>query len=168
MLWYIWHGDVMQKKSAFSVDKPEASLGYLLWRNTTFWQRNIKAALMPYDISHAQFVIMAAIRWYFETKQVPTQISIAQLSGLDKMTVSKSLKKLASLGLVARSEDVHDTRAKTVVLSAQGNKLIKRLIAIVDSIDEQFFGVLNDKDKEMLNQLFCELDEKNSIIKSSE
>jgi hypothetical protein len=33
----------MAKKSAFLVEKPEDSLGFLLWKNTTIWQRKIKA-----------------------------------------------------------------------------------------------------------------------------
>lgn len=151
----------MAKNSAFFVEKPEDSLGFLLWKNTTIWQRKIKAALASFDISHAQFVIMAATRWFFETKQDPTQVAIANMTGLDKMTISKSLKKLASLGLVSRSEDVRDTRAKTVILTTKGNQLIIKLVSIVEGIDRQFFGVLLDKEQKMLNQIFCKLDENN-------
>lgn len=154
----------MAMKSAFSVERPKDSLGFLLWKNTTIWQRSIKAALLPYDISHAQFVIMAVTRWFFETKQEPTQVSIAHLSGLDKMTISKSLKKLSALGLVSRSEDARDTRAKTVVLTAKGNRLIEKLATVVDGIDTGFFRALTDREQKLLNQLFCQLDEKNSDI----
>jgi DNA-binding PadR family transcriptional regulator len=142
----------MAKKSAFLVEKPEDSLGFLLWKNTTIWQRKIKAALASFDISHAQFVIMAAARWFFETKQEPAH----------KMTISKSLKKLAALGIVSRAEDVRDTRAKTVILTAKGNNLIEKLVAIVEDVDSQFFGVLLNKEQIALNQIFRKLDEKNS------
>ena len=152
----------MAKKSAFFVEKPEDSLGFLLWKNTTIWQRKIKAALASFDISHAQFVIMAAARWFFETKQEPTQVGFANLTGLDKMTISKSLKKLAALGIVSRAEDVRDTRAKTVLLTAKGNNLIEKLVAIVEDIDSQFFGVLLDKEQKALNKIFRKLDEKNT------
>ena len=151
----------MKKKSVFSIEKPEDSLGFLLWKNTTIWQRRIKAALLPHDISHAQFVIMAVTRWFFENRQEPTQVNIAQLSGLDKMTISKSLKKLTIMGLVSRAEDVRDTRAKTVILTAKGNKLIERLVSIVDDIDGKFFGVLTVKEQKLLGQIFCCLDNKN-------
>jgi DNA-binding MarR family transcriptional regulator len=152
----------MVKESAFSVEKPKDSLGYLLWKNTTIWQRRIKAALIPYDISHAQFVIMAVVRWFFENNIDPTQVRIAHLSGLDKMTISKSLKKLAAMNLVSRAEDAHDTRAKTVILTTKGNKLIEKLVAVVDDIDERFFGVLTNKEQIKLGQIFSNLDEKNS------
>ena len=152
----------MVKKSVFSVEKPEDSLGFLLWKNTTTWQRRIKEALLPHDISHAQFVIMAVTRWFFETKQEPTQVHIAQLSGLDKMTISKSLKKLAAMGLVSRAEDSRDTRAKTVALTAKGNKLVGNLVAIVEGIDGKFFGVLTGKEQKLLGEVFCDLDTRNS------
>ncbi len=157
----------MNKKSIFSVEKPEDSLGFLLWRNTTTWQRRIKASLLPYGISHAQFVILAVTRWFFENKQEPTQVSIAELSGLDKMTISKSLKKLAAMDLVSRTEDVRDTRAKTVILTAKGNELIGRLVRVVDGVDRKFFGVLTVKEQKLIGQIFCGLDNKNTESSSA-
>jgi DNA-binding MarR family transcriptional regulator len=153
----------MVKKSAFSVENPEDSLGFLLWRNTTIWQRRIKSALLPHDITHAQFVIMAAVRFFAETKQEPTQITIAHLTGLDKMTISKSLKKLVTMGLISRAEDARDTRAKTVKLTAKGNKLVEILVAIVDGVDQQFFGVMAAKEQKALGQLFNVLNAKNDL-----
>lgn len=152
----------MVKKSAFSVEKPEDSLGFLLWRNTTIWQRRIKAALLPYEISHAQFVIMAVVRWFTETRQEPTQVTIALLSGLDKMTISKSLKKLVAMGVISRTEDVRDTRAKTVRLTTKGDKLIEKIVGVVENVDRKFFGVLAAKEQKSLAQIFQLLDEKNS------
>lgn len=154
----------MVKKSSFLVEKPEDSLGFLLWRNTTIWQRRIKAALLPHDISHAQFVIMAVTRWFSETGQEPSQVTIAHLSGLDKMTISKSLKKLVGMGLISRAEDARDTRAKMVVLTAKGHKLVEKLVMLVDEIDKKFFGVLSIKDQKLLGQVFIHLDEKNSSL----
>lgn len=36
----------------FGFDKPADSPGFLLWQTTITWQRLIKDALEPYDISH--------------------------------------------------------------------------------------------------------------------
>lgn len=154
----------MIKKSAFSVEKPEDSLGFLLWKNTTIWQRSIKVSLLPFDISHAQFVIMATTRWFSDNRQDPTQVKIAELSGLDKMTISKSLKKLVAMGVVSRAEDTHDTRAKIVVLTAKGNRLIQKLAAIVENIDRNFFGVMTDKEQKQLQRLFVELERANNDV----
>lgn len=75
------------------------------------------------------------------------------------MTISKSLKKLAALGIVSRAEDLHDTRTKTVVLTNKGNALIARLAAAVDGIDKQFFGVLPNEEQSRLKDIFYRLDQ---------
>ena len=88
--------------SAFGFKRPEDSPGLLLWQTTITWQRLIKNALIEYDISHPQFVIMAILLWFTEKGEDPTQIAIIRLSKLDKMTVSQSLKKLLSLSQKSR------------------------------------------------------------------
>lgn len=127
----------------FGFEKPEHSPGFLLWQTTVMWQRMIKKALDAYDISHAQFVILANVLWFESVKQKPTQILIARSTKLDKMTVSKSLKKLVTQGLIKRLEHATDTRAKSVHLTAKGKTLASRLVPVVEKIDAHFFGVLN-------------------------
>ena len=125
-------------------DAPEDSPGFLLWQTTISWQRLIKKALEPHDISHAQFVIMALLLWLHGQKKDVNQIDIVRLSKLDKMTVSKSLKKLASMAVVSRHENQEDTRAKSVQLTKSGLALVYKLVPIVEGIDAEFFDQLND------------------------
>jgi DNA-binding MarR family transcriptional regulator len=148
--------------SVFSIDKPEESQGFLLWQTTMTWQRLIKKALDAYDISHAQFVILAITLW-FESKNLEiSQSLIIRQSKLDKMTVSKSFKKLVLEGYVKRMEHKVDTRAKSVSLTKKGRELISKLIPIVEKIDEDFFGVLKKVDQQslikILNNLILETD----------
>tara|TARA_B100000508_G_scaffold139794_1_gene138883 strand:+ start:662 stop:1108 length:447 start_codon:yes stop_codon:yes gene_type:complete len=144
-------------KSSFGFERPEDSPGFLLWQTTVTWQRLIKHALDKHNISHAQFVILANLLWFEEHKQTPNQAMIVEMSKLDKMTVSKSLKLLAIDKLITRQEDKHDTRAKTVKLTAKGKKLAAKLINRVEKIDEQFFGVLSKKERGQLLGLFAKL-----------
>lgn len=128
--------------SSFGFEKPEDSPGFLLWQTTITWQRLIKEALEPFDISHAQFVVMAVTLWLDEHAQETSQTAIAGLSKLDKMTVSKSLHKLTRLGYVKRHESGRDSRAKLVEFTTDGKKLVARLIAIIETIDAKFFGLV--------------------------
>ena len=136
--------------STFAFDKAEDSPGFLLWQTTISWQREIKQALAPFDITHAQFVILALLLWCEEQKQTPIQSFLVTKSKLDKMTVSQTLKKLSALGLVKRQEHSNDTRAKCISLTKNGRVLIKELVPIVESIDEQFFSALAVKDRKIL------------------
>lgn len=135
---------------AFGFEKPEHSPGFLLWQTMVTWQRLIKKALDPYDISHAQFVILANVLWFEGVKQKPTQILIVRSTKLDKMTVSKSLKKLVADGLIKRMEHEKDTRAKSVHLTTKGKAMASRLVPIVEKIDEEFFGTVSRKDQQSL------------------
>ncbi len=123
----------------FGFEKPADSPGFLLWQTSTIWQRQIKKALDAYEVSHAQFVIMALTLWFGANNYNANQILISKWSKLDKMTVSKSLKKLVLLGLVTREEDSKDTRAKCVLLTDKGKKLLDTLVPIVEDIDRKFF-----------------------------
>lgn len=140
--------------SAFGFESPEDSPGFLLWQTTITWQRLIKKALDIHNISHAQFVIMAVLLWFEEHHQNSTQIAIARLSKLDKMTVSKSLKKLVGQGYMSREESHKDTRAKWVTLTPDGKKLVSNLIPIVERIDDQFFSVVDRNDQKKLLRIF--------------
>lgn len=146
---------------AFGFEQPEDSPGFLLWQTTIMWQRFIKRALDPYQISHAQFVILAIVLWFEGVKKEPTQVLIVRQSKLDKMTVSKSLKKLAGLGLVKRAEHEKDTRAKSVHLTSKGKALASKLVPIVEKIDEKFFSVIDAKNQQHLISLLNEIILKN-------
>lgn len=141
----------------FGFEKPEHSPGFLLWQTMITWQRRIKKALEPYDISHAQFVILANALWFEGLKQIPTQVLIARNTKLDKMTVSKSLKKLVSLGLIKRVELKADTRAKSVHLTIKGKIMASKLVPIVETIDEEFFGVMSKTNQQTLIKILDDL-----------
>ncbi len=143
------------RESAFGFEKSEDSPGFLLWQVTTLWQRKIKKTLEPYQISHAQFVIMAVLLWFEEHGLERTQVAIVNQSKLDKMTVSKSIKKLMTDGYIHRIEHHSDTRAKWVTLTDAGKVLMKQLIPIIESIDTTFFRKTSRQKEfiEILNQL---------------
>ena len=147
----------MPKNLPFGFDKPEDSPGFLLWQTTMIWQRQIKKALEAYDISHAQFVIMATLMWFEAHHYDTTQISIVNWSKLDKMTVSQSLKKLVALGYVNRIEHETDTRAKSVSLTEKGKERVRTLVPIVEGVDSIFFGEASHKEQKNLIHIFSKL-----------
>lgn len=136
--------------TVFGFDKPEDSPGFLLWQTTTIWQRLIKKALDPYDISHAQFVILAISLWFQDKNTEIPQAWIVQYSQLDKMTVSKSIKKLTTQGYLKRIENNLDTRAKSIFLTNKGKALITQLVPLVEKIDQDFFNAIGKNEQKSL------------------
>jgi DNA-binding MarR family transcriptional regulator len=147
----------IKNKSPFSVEHAEDSPGFLLWQTSMIWQRLIKNALDTHDISHSQFVIMASLMWFEMHNMDTTQVTIINWTKLDKMTVSKSVKKLVELGLVKRVEHRTDTRAKSVSLTKLGKELITKLIPIVEKIDAEFFAKVNSEDQQVFIRILRKL-----------
>jgi len=145
--------------SSFGFEAPEDSPGFLLWQTTITWQREIKKALDPFEITHPQFVILAILLWFEESEVIPNQVLIINQSKLDKMTVSKSIKSLALKELVTRDEHPEDTRAKSVGLTKSGTKLAKKLVGIVEGVDAEYFGILNKQDQKNLIQALRQLNQ---------
>ncbi len=117
----------------------------------------IKKALDPHNISHAQFVILAITLWFESKHQEISQGLIIRQSKLDKMTVSKALRKLVAEGYVKRIEHKQDTRAKSVHLTKKGKAIASKLVPIVEKVDEIFFGSIKKSDRQSLIGIFNNL-----------
>lgn len=142
--------------NTFSVEKAEDSSGFLLWQVTNLWQREIKKALEQYGLTHSQFVLMASIHWLTLHKIEVTQIVLSAHTKIDPMTTSTVLRTLQQKGFIQRQEHLTDTRAKTVELTAEGKKVIKKAIVTVESFDKQFFSILGNKTTEF-NEILSNL-----------
>ncbi len=145
------------EKLPFGFDTPKDSPGFLLWQTTMIWQRLIKKALSDFNLSHAEFVIMATLMWFSAHRFQTTQVLIAYQTKLDKMTVSKSLKKLTKNGFVSRVEHEKDSRAKSVKLTKSGEKIVETLVPIVEGIDAQFFAKTSGQEQKSLIQILAKL-----------
>ncbi|MBL0024522.1 MAG: MarR family transcriptional regulator [Saprospiraceae bacterium] len=134
-----------QRENTFSVERPEDSLGFLLWQVTNLWQREIKKALEQYGLTHSQFVLMASIHWLTIHNKEVTQILLSNHTKIDPMTTSTVLRTLQQKDLIQRQEHLTDTRAKTVGLTNEGKKIIKKAVLTVETFDIDFFSALDSK-----------------------
>lgn len=131
--------------NTFSVEKAEDSSGFLLWQVTNLWQREIKKALEPYNLTHSQFVLMASTHWLSLQGNEVTQILLSSHSKIDPMTTSTVLRTLQQKGFLQRHEHLTDTRAKTVELTEEGRELIKKAVVTVEAFDNTFFAALGNE-----------------------
>ncbi len=129
-------------ENPFSVDHPKESSGFLLWQVTSLWQRGIKKALEPHEITHSQFVLMASIHWFALNHQEATQVALSNHTKIDPMTTSTVLRTLQQKGFIKRQEHQTDTRAKTVSLTNTGKTTIQKAVVAVEAFDKEFFSIL--------------------------
>ena len=138
------------ESNVFSVQEASQSLGLALWQATIVWQRKLKAVLDPFQVSHTQFVLMASLLWFEMQDADLVQVDLIHHCRLDKMTVSKSLKKLELEGYIERTESLKDTRAKKVKLTPEGKKLARKLVNLIEAEDARFFNRLNPSKRQQL------------------
>ncbi|SFM88511.1 transcriptional regulator, MarR family [Chitinophaga sp. YR627] len=132
----------MPKKIEFHFKKPEDSPGYLLGQLTMLWQRKQKRVLDPLDLTHTQFILLCALAWLSRENDQVTQVDIANQGNADRMMVSKVLRTLEEKKFITRHEHPTDTRAKTIRLTAEGEKVLQKAIVSVENVDLEFFNKL--------------------------
>lgn len=126
-----------------SYPDPQASTGLMLWRVTNAWQREIRAALAPFDLTHVQFVLLAVLA-SLGTATPVTQRDLAERAATDPMMTSQVLRALAAKGLIERHTHPSDGRARLVTVTDAGFSLVNRSNAAVEHADRDYFAALGD------------------------
>ena len=123
---------------------PNESPGFLLWHVTLRWQRAITVALAPLGLTHVQFVLLAAAWWLNSCGEDPNQLSVARQAGTDVKMTSEVLRKLEAKGLVVRTVDAADTRARKIRVTERGGELALAAVTAVERVDAAFFRAVPD------------------------
>jgi DNA-binding MarR family transcriptional regulator len=121
-------------------DGPAASPGFLLWHVTLAWQRAIAAALTPLGLTHVQFVLLACAWWLDDQGRTPKQLELAGQAGTDVKMTSQVVRRLEAKGLLQRTVDSTDTRARRLRPTPAGARLARRAINAVEDVDARFFN----------------------------
>jgi DNA-binding MarR family transcriptional regulator len=150
----------MSEKIEFISNSPEKSPGYLLGQLTLLWQRKQKKVLDPLDLTLTQFILLASIAWLTNNSENVTQVDIANLNNFDRMMVSKVLRTLQTKKLITRQEHSTDTRAKIVILTSSGKKILQTALTKVEESDIDFFSTIG-KNLANLNGYMIKLIEAN-------
>jgi DNA-binding MarR family transcriptional regulator len=119
---------------------PGDSPGFLLWHVTLAWQRQIRATLEPYGLTHVQFVLLACCWWMEEHDTVPRQQALAAQAGTDIKMTSQVIARLEAKSLITRTVDTDDSRAKLIRLTPEGRQLVGEAIGAVEHVDVAMFG----------------------------
>jgi DNA-binding MarR family transcriptional regulator len=119
----------------------EESTGLLLWQVTNRWQAAQRAALKPFELTHVQFVLLAALTWLDAGGPV-TQRRLADFVGTDPMMTSQVVRALERRQLLVRTAHDTDGRAWSLSVTEAGAALANRAVVAVERCDETFFRPL--------------------------
>lgn len=133
----------------------DASPGFLLWQVTNAWQRRVRAALAPHDLTHVQFVLLATL---LSLQPAPvTQRRLSDAAGTDAMMTSQVLRALEQRALITRQAHPTDRRAVLVKLSGDAETLINAANRAVEDADEEFFSTVGSRGLDRFVGLLREL-----------
>ncbi len=99
--------------------------------------------------------MLLASLWWLEDHEPepPTQASLAAQAGTDRMMTSQVLRKLETRGLVERTPDPSDTRARRLGLTPAGRELVGRALDDVERADADYFAPLAHRHEAFLEAL---------------
>lgn len=134
----------------------EQSPGLHLWRVSNRWQREVRAALAPFGLTHTQFTVLAVTGYLGSLGEAVHQAKVAETIGLDEMTTSQVVRTLAQKGLITREKSTSDSRRMHLTLSERATQDLTSWVAAVEQVDVRFFGVLG-QDEPRLSELLARL-----------
>lgn len=128
-----------EQSPIFSYSKPEENSGYLLWQVTMQWQLKMNRVLGERELTLTQFSLLAGLHWLTLKNEIVTQQRLAHYANTDKMMTSKVLITLEKKKLIARTPHPSDTRAKQLVMTSKGMRILKEAYQLVQQVDAAFF-----------------------------
>jgi DNA-binding MarR family transcriptional regulator len=140
-------------------DVPEQSPGFLLWHVSTSWRNAIETVLKTFDLTHSQFVVLAALGWLTKNGELVTQAVVGKMAGLDPNTMSQILRGLEAKKLIKRTPSI-DSRAKNPMLTIKGSQVLVQALPAVEKADTQFFKELTEQETKTMLTVFQNLKSK--------
>jgi MarR family transcriptional regulator, organic hydroperoxide resistance regulator len=111
--------------------------GILLCRLSLHWRAAVDRAVAPFGLTHAQYVLLAAL--YAATLEGvrPSQRELADAAGLEPVYVSRLARALEDAGLIERTNSAQDPRAFEINLTPDGEAAAIPAIAAVRQLDDE-------------------------------
>lgn len=143
--------------SPFKHADADNNAGFLLWKITALWQQKLAGVLDSLGITQTQYAIMASLRWFEHQGEPPNQAHLVEHARIEKMTLSKAIRRLEDDGLLLREPSPEDSRAVNVRFTAKGRRLVQKAVVVIETADDEFFGALPPHELEAYKALTVRL-----------
>ena len=142
-----------RKTSKKPVEPPSAqqfTFGYLVHDVSRIRRTMMDLIMRPYDITRSQWSVLSTLSRGGNNGM--TQVDLARLMEVGKVTVGGLVDRLEASGHVERRADPTDRRAKRVFITDQGYEVIRLMINVASEANER---LLSDSTPEEIE--VCEL-----------
>lgn len=116
-----------------------------------------------FGLTMNQWRIIAIIA---EHKEV-TANEISTLTLMDKMTVSRAVKKLSSRNLIRRNLSVDDNRKTIIKLSKIGHSIHNDVLPLAQNYENQLYSILSDEERINLTDMMKRLQDQIESIENA-
>lgn len=115
--------------------------------------RSTEAQFAPHGVTADQFVLLLAL----QESRTLTQRELADRISSDPSTVRAMLVLLERNGLVRRASHATDSRAKSVELTANGKRKLRKLWKVGQTIRDDMYGGMTPEEAEVLIRLLQQI-----------
>ena len=136
-----------------SAGEPRNAVGFLLWRITHRYQREVDRALREHDLTHLQFVTLVLIGWLGRDGAAFTQADVARFGDIHPMQVSKVVKTLSQKNLICREPAPQGGPAQAIALTISGLAQLREALPAVTSVQHRMFGTAGQAGGNLLHAL---------------
>ena len=135
---------------------PKHELGQALMMSLRDFQRRLDADLAKRGVrgirSRHHKVFM-----HLQRNGASRSVDLAEKVGVRPQSMMKTVHELEELGLVTRSADPSDSRAKLVAFTAQGRAFIDELTLSTENVWQQYTALVDDTELQEAMQLLSRL-----------
>jgi DNA-binding MarR family transcriptional regulator len=112
--------------------------------------RAINARLRPYGVDYARWRVLAVLQEHSGA----TMGRLADLTSVDRTTLTRTLGLMEEAGLVARRERKNDRRSLAISLTAKGRRMFARILPLaLEDTDRALSGFSADEIKTLRDRL---------------
>jgi DNA-binding MarR family transcriptional regulator len=127
--------------------------GYLMARLGMLSSRAFATALEPLGLHPKHFGVMNILA----NQAGMTQQRLTEHTGIDTSSMVAVIDELERRGFAERQPHPTDRRARTIYLTADGERMLKRARGVAANLQRDFFGVLTDAEQRKLVELLQKL-----------
>lgn len=129
---------------------PQSNPAYQLWLATNAWQRQVRKALSPLDLTFVQFTVLASIS---KLSMPVCQADICRFGSLDPNMASTVVRSMELKDLIRRAPHPSDRRARALVLTPKGEGLLRQARTLIRPVSESFFAPLGEERADLVRLL---------------
>lgn len=146
---------------------PKEKLGYLFWQINMQWVRRVNQLVSQFEMTHTQLITLVATQWMSTKKDEVIQQDLVEAIKIDRMLVSKMVKKNVEAGYLFKKSSESDSRVNVLELTRAGREKIIEVFPVMLKAEQEFYSSLGEKRESVTNDLQQMLEHIESFMNQS-